>query len=83
MKKALVIAACLAAAVMAAALFRTAIPEVSPRDTRDVDALAPYARDNDLLTEEQKREARETGFATYESGGIRYVVEDMPEEYIY
>lgn len=48
---------------------------------RDVEALAPYARDHGLLDERQKQEARETGRAAIYEDGILAILEDVPEEY--
>ncbi|MCB6311827.1 hypothetical protein [Gordonibacter pamelaeae] len=48
---------------------------------RDVEALAPYARDHDLLNEHQKQVARETGRAAIYENGILAILEDVPEEY--
>ena len=73
MRPARAIAAALAAALAAAALLfacaRCERTEAVPR-MRDVEALAPYARDHDLLNARQKQEARETGrVAIHEEGG--------------
>ena len=84
MRPARAIAACLAAALVAAALlFACALcehAEVEPY-MRDVEALAPYARDHDLLNEHQKQVARETGRAAIYENGILATLEDVPEEY--
>lgn len=79
MRPARAIAACLAAALVAAALlFACALcerAEVVPR-MRDVEALAPYVRDHDLLTVRQKQEARETGRVAIYEEGVLCIYED-------
>ena len=43
---------------------------------RDVEALAPYVRDHDLLTVRQKQEARETGRVAIYEEGVLCIYED-------
>ena len=85
MRPACAIAACLAAALVAAALLfacaRCERAEAVPY-MRDVEALAPYVRDHDLLDGRQKQEARETGRVAFDLGGVHHVVENIPEEYL-
>lgn len=82
MKPVRAIAVCLAAVLVAAALFLAGKQDAHREDApRDVEALAPYARDHDLLNERQKHEARETGRAAFYDNGVLCILEDVPEEY--
>lgn len=78
MRPARAIAACLAAALAAALLFACARCERAEAVPymRDVEALAPYVRDHDLLDERQKQEAHETGRVAIYEEGVLCIYED-------
>ena len=82
MRRAVAVASALFAAVLSWCLWAAQAAE--ERDSaieRDVEALAPYARDHDLLNARQKQLARETGRAAIYENGTLCILEDVPEEY--
>ena len=77
MRRAAAVTSALFAAVLAWCLWAAQAAE--ERDSaieRDVEALAPYVRDHDLLDEQQKQVARETGRVAIYEEGVLCIYED-------
>lgn len=64
--------------------FALAIPGCASAERQIPSGADPFAsetRDADLLTDEQKELARETGRAAVKWNGTLYILEDVPEEF--
>lgn len=78
MKRVIVVIA-FAAAILAAAFCSAALPRAAGQGSDP--AVFENVDDLELLNPAQKQEARETGYAAFDFGGMHYVVEGMPREY--
>lgn len=68
-----------AAAILVAVFCSVALPRAVGRGSDQT--VFQNVDDLELLSPEQKQEARETGYAAFDFGGMHYVVEGMPHEY--
>lgn len=68
-----------AAAILVAAFCSVVFPRAAGRGSDQT--VFQNVDDLELLSSAQKQEARETGYAAFDFGGMRYVVEGMPHEY--